>query len=125
MTKGQIRCTSLPTGDVLQTFAVDAHVPEFSRPVWVPLGLGPGSENLYLLHGPNPTSAAPEPYSHHFDNGTRHWGTFLGYRNVTTWAFRRVYDTTGFASYRIRLLVAGHAPLQEDEFAGFIRAGLP
>ncbi|KAI5859605.1 hypothetical protein GGS23DRAFT_314984 [Durotheca rogersii] len=74
-----------------------------------------------LIFARTVTRGAPiQPHWHFFANGTRQPGTFLGWNNQTTWAFRRLEDAN---SFRVRLLFAGTPGLVDGEFAGFLRAG--
>jgi hypothetical protein len=56
----------------------------------------------------------PETYAHEI-NGVRQDATFLGSRNVTTWAFRRLVNET---NRRARLLGAGSEELQDGRPGG-------
>lgn len=63
-----------------------------------------------------------EPHWHYYANGTRQDGTFLGWDNFTTWAYRLDQQSS---MYRIRLLTDSAQTLDDGEFAGFVRAGDP
>jgi hypothetical protein len=63
----------------------------------------------------------PETYGHQID-GVRQDGTFLGSRNVTTWAFGRLAKET---SWRVRLLGVGSEELQDGEVRGFLKVLAP
>lgn len=63
----------------------------------------------------------PETYAHEID-GVKQDGTFLGSRNVTTWAFGRLAKET---SWRVRLMGLGSEELQDGEVEGFLQVLAP
>jgi len=63
----------------------------------------------------------PETYAHEI-NGVRQDATFLGSKNLTTWAFRRLVNET---NWRVRLQGVGNEELQDGEVRGFLKALAP
>lgn len=65
----------------------------------------------------------PEVYQHQIDGVTQS-GVFLGYANVTAWAYTFVPSTGGAGivdTFTMRLLEAQDAPLEDGEFYGFLK----
>ncbi|TVY68955.1 hypothetical protein LSUE1_G006158 [Lachnellula suecica] len=69
----------------------------------------------------------PQTYVHEV-NGTRQAGTFLGWANVTTWAFKTATWNPDFWQMRLLVSESGDskgASLSEGEFMGFLKVQLP
>ncbi|KAE9362566.1 hypothetical protein N431DRAFT_298366, partial [Stipitochalara longipes BDJ] len=83
--------------------------------------LFPANSNMMELQYLTNGGLKPETYTH-FINGVKQAGTYLGSRNVTTWAFGRLAKET---SWRVRLLSVGGEELQDGEVKGFLSVLAP
>ncbi|KAI0020860.1 hypothetical protein F4780DRAFT_315127 [Xylariomycetidae sp. FL0641] len=112
-----VQCQAFGSAEMLAVQTADAG--------YVPLSI---SEYIYheydgLIFVDTVTVGAPiEPHWHYYANGTRQDGTYIGWNNHTTWAYR-LDEASGH--YAMRLLTDDDQTLYENEFLGFARAGLP